>query len=177
MRLRFVSWTVGKPGKVSALGDLQIRPECSYPAPHPAPAAKYQCFHKLSGDMITIETALFSLPPLPGKSHGRRSLEGCGSWGRWGSGTTERLHFHFSLSCTGEGNGNPLQCSCLENPRDGGAWWAAVYGVAQSWTRLKWLSSSSIHRVKKPMDSCILEFIYLLYPSFQTLGSYHLYSV
>ena len=57
--------------------------------------------------------------------------------------TTERLPFHFSLSCTGEGNGNPLQCSCLENPRDGGAWWAAVYGVAQSWTRLMRLSSSS----------------------------------
>ena len=56
---------------------------------------------------------------------------------------TERLHFHFSLSCIGEGNGNPLQCSCLENPRDGGAWWAAVHGVAQSWTRLKRLSSSS----------------------------------
>ena len=56
---------------------------------------------------------------------------------------TERLHFHFSLSCIGEGNGNPLQCSCLENPRDGGAWWAAVYGVTQSRTRLKWLSSSS----------------------------------
>ena len=52
-------------------------------------------------------------------------------------GRTKRLHFRFSLSCTGEGNGNPLQCSCLENPRDGGAWWAAVYGVAQSWTRLK----------------------------------------
>ena len=50
------------------------------------------------------------------------------------SDTTERLHFHFSLSCVGEGNGNPLQCSCLENPRDGGAWWAAIYGVAQSWT-------------------------------------------
>ena len=56
---------------------------------------------------------------------------------------TERLHFHFSLSRVGEGNGNPLQCSCLENPRDGGDWWAAVYGVAQSRTRLKWLSSSS----------------------------------
>ena len=51
--------------------------------------------------------------------------------------TTERLHFHFSLSCIGEGNGNPLQSSCQENPRDGGAWWAAVYRVAQSWTRLK----------------------------------------
>ena len=56
---------------------------------------------------------------------------------------TERLHFLFSLSCFGEGNGKPLQCSCLENPRDGGAWWAAVYGVAQSRTRLKRLSSSS----------------------------------
>jgi len=55
------------------------------------------------------------------------------------------LHFYFSLSCIGEGNGNTLQCSCLENPRDGGAWWAAVYGVAQSRTRLKWLSSSSSH--------------------------------
>ena len=52
-------------------------------------------------------------------------------------------HFHFSLSCIGEGNGNPLQCSCLENPRGGGAWWAAVYGVAKSQTRLKRLSSSS----------------------------------
>ena len=51
--------------------------------------------------------------------------------------TTERLHFDFSLSCIGEGNGNPLQCSCLENPRDREAWWAAVYGVAQSRTRLK----------------------------------------
>ena len=59
------------------------------------------------------------------------------------SDTTERLHFHFSLSCTGEGNGNPLQCSCLENPRDGGAWWAAVHGVEHSRTRLKRLSSSS----------------------------------
>jgi len=65
------------------------------------------------------------------------------SMGRWGSDTTARLHFHFSLSCTGEGNGNPLQCSCLENPREGGAWWAAVYGVTQSRTRLKRLSSSS----------------------------------
>ena len=80
---------------------------------------------------------------LPGKSHRRRSLEGCNPWGRWGSETTEWLHFHFSLSCIGEGNGNPLQCSCLENPRDGGAWWAAVYGVAQSRIQLKLLSSSS----------------------------------
>ena len=127
---------------------------------------------------------------LPGKSHGRRSLVDCSPWGLEGSDTTERLPFHISLSCIGEGNGNPLQCSCLENPRDsrawcrlwgriesdmterlpfpfslsctgegngnplqcsclvnpgdGGAWWAAtVYGVTQSRTRLKRLSSSS----------------------------------
>ena len=80
---------------------------------------------------------------LPEKSHGWRSLVGCGPWGRYELGTTEQFHFHYSLSCCGEGNGNPLRCSCLENPRDGGAWWASVYGVAQGWTRLKWLSSSS----------------------------------
>ena len=80
---------------------------------------------------------------LPGKSRGWRSLVGCSPWGREESDTTERLHFHFSLSCIGEENGHPLHCSCLESPRDGGAWWAAVYGVAQSRTRLKWLSSST----------------------------------
>ena len=79
---------------------------------------------------------------LPGKSRGRRTLVGFSPWGREESDTTERLHFYFLLSCIGEGNGNPLQCSCLENPRNGGAWWAAVYGVAQSRTRLKRLSSS-----------------------------------
>ena len=68
---------------------------------------------------------------------------GCSPWGREESYTTERLHSHFSLSCIGDGNGNPLQCSCLENPRDWGTWWAAVYGVTQSQTRLKRLSSSS----------------------------------
>ena len=74
---------------------------------------------------------------LPGKSHGQRSLVGCSPWGRKESDMTERLHFHFSLSYIGGGSGNPLQCSCLENPRDSGAWWAAVYGVAQSQTQLK----------------------------------------
>ena len=73
---------------------------------------------------------------------------GCSLWGRGESDTTERLPFYFSLSCLGEGNGNPLQCSCLENPRDSGAWWAAVYGVAQSRTRLKQLSSSSSSRTR-----------------------------
>ena len=86
---------------------------------------------------------------LPGKSHGQRSLVGCSPWGRKELDTTERLHFHFSLSCIGEGNGNPLQCSCLENPRDGGAWWASVCGVAQSRTWLKRLSSSSSKLPKK----------------------------
>ena len=79
---------------------------------------------------------------LPGESHGRRSLVGCSLWGHEKSDTTEQLPFHFLLSCIGEGNGNPLQCSCLENPRDGGAWWAAVYGFVPSRTRLKQLSSS-----------------------------------
>ena len=79
---------------------------------------------------------------LPGKSHGQRSLVGCSPWGRGELDMIERLHFHFSLSHIGEGKGNPLQCSCLENPKDGGAWWGAVYGVAQHQTQLKRLSSS-----------------------------------
>ena len=86
---------------------------------------------------------------LPGKSHGQRSLVGCSPWGCEESDTTERLHFHFSLSRIGEGHGNPPQCSCLENPRDGGAWWAAVYGVAQSRTRLKQLNNSSSMEFKE----------------------------
>ena len=80
-------------------------------------------------------------PPvlLPGKSHGRRSLVGCSPWGREESDTTEWLHFHFSLSHIGEGNGNPLQCSCLESPRDGGAWWLPSMGshrVGHDWSDL-----------------------------------------
>ena len=80
---------------------------------------------------------------LPGKSHGWRKLIGCSPWGREEPDMTEQLHFHFSLACIGGENGNPLQCSCLENPRDRGAWWAAVYEVAQSQTQLKRLSSSN----------------------------------
>ena len=87
---------------------------------------------------------------LPGKSHGPRSLVGCSPWGREESDTTEQLHFHLSLSCIGEGNGNPLQYSCLENPRDRGAWWAPVYGVAQSRTRLTQLSSITQHKSQHP---------------------------
>ena len=102
---------------------------------------------------------------LPGKSHGRRSLVGCSPWGREKSDTTERLHFHFSVSCLGEGNGNSLQCSCLENPRDGRVWWATVYGVAQSRTRLKQLSSGGswwpkwvnhlLRHAGEPSDWCL----------------------
>ena len=99
---------------------------------------------------------------LPGKSHGQRSLVGCSPWGREESDMTARLHFHVSLLRTGEGNGNPLQCSCLENPRDGGAWWAAVYGVAQSRTRLKRLSSSS-SILKYCLWSGLLPFIILVH--------------
>ena len=86
---------------------------------------------------------------LPGKSHGRRSLVGCSPWGHEELDTTERLHFHFSLSCIGEGNGNPLQCSCLENPRDRGAWWAAVYGshrVGHDWSDL---AAAAAHVIDK----------------------------
>ena len=93
---------------------------------------------------------------LPGKSHGQRSLVGCSPWGRWESDMTERLHFHFSLWCIGEGNGNPLQCSCLENPRDGGAWWAAVSGVAQSRARLKRLSSSMLSENCTEVNVCVI---------------------
>ena len=101
---------------------------------------------------------------LPGESHGWRSLVGCGPWGLEESDTTEWLHFHFSLSCFREGNGNPLQCSCLENPRDGEAWWAAVYGVTQSRTRLKRLSSmpSSKPGAQNPVASSPLTIFFLI---------------
>ena len=88
-------------------------------------------FHALEKEMATHSSV------LPGESQGQGSLVGGSLWGRTESDTTERLHFHFAFLCFGKGNGNPLQCSCLENPRDGGAWWAAVYGVTQSRTPLK----------------------------------------
>ena len=106
----------------------------------------FSAFLQITSENYSIffgnDTDIFSWQPtpvlLPGESHERRSLVGCSPWDRWESDTIEHLHFHFSLPCIGEGNGNPLQCSCLENPRDGAASWAAVYGVARSWTRLKW---------------------------------------
>ena len=105
---------------------------------------------------------------LAWKIHGKRSLVGCSPWGRKESDTTERLYFHFSLSCTGEGNGNPLQCSCLENPMDGGAWWAAVSGVTQSLTQLKWLSmpsnKSQVNKWMKEGRPPVSFIIYLSFP-------------
>ena len=104
---------------------------------------------------------------LPGKFYGQRCLVGCSPWGREESDTTERLHFHFSFSCIEEGNSNPLQCSCLENLRDGGAWWISVYGVAQSWTRLKRLSSSSsssrVNYCSNNVDDMVLEWSFCLF--------------
>ena len=96
---------------------------------------------------------------LPGKSHGGRSLVGCSPWGRYESDAIEQLHFHFPLSHNGEGNGNPLQCSCLENPRDCGAWWAAVYGVARSRTQLNRLSSSSRWKVGFTLGAVLMKIL------------------
>ena len=94
-------------------------------------------FHALEKEMATYSSVLAWRIP------GTEEPGGLCLWGHTESDTTEWLHFHFSFSCIGEGIGNPLQCSCLENPRDGGAWWAAIHCVAQSQTWLKQLSSSS----------------------------------
>ena len=104
---------------------------------------------------------------LPGKSHGLRRLVGCSPWSREKSYTAEQLHFHFSLSCTGEGNGSPLQCSYLKNPRDSGAWWAAVSGVAQSQTAAAEAAAAA---------TCQTPFILmtLLYASCMYLNFYYL---
>ena len=108
-----------------------------------SPVLKIKVILKISLQWVRRRQWHPTLVLLLGKSHGWRSLVACNPWGREESDTTEWLHFHFSLSCIGEGNGDPLQCSCLENPRDEGTWQAAIYGVAQSRPRLKRLSSSS----------------------------------
>ena len=132
---------ISKPGKNSGY-HLSLVSSPFYPLSHPS---------FFMEDSMSLWRRQWHPTPvfLPGKSQGWRSLVGCNPWGRWGSDMTERLRFHFSLSCIGEGGGNPLQCSCLENPRDRGAWWAAVYGVAWSWTQLKWLSSSNSSMMNK----------------------------
>ena len=129
-----IAWKIPwmeEPGRLQSMGSLRVGHDW---------ATSLSLFTFMHWRRKWQPTPMF----LPGESQGRGSLVGCSPWGRKESDTTERLHFHFSLSCIGEGNGNPFQCSCLENPRDGVAWWAAVYGVAQSRTRLKQLSSSSM---------------------------------
>ena len=131
---------VEEPGRLQSMGSLRVAHDWS---------TSLSLFTFMHWRRQWQPTPVF----LPGKSHGQRSLVGCSPWGRWESDMTERLHFQFSLSCIGEGNGNPPQCSCLENPRDRGTWWAAVYGVTQSWTRLKQLCSGS-SRVLPNMFLC-----------------------
>ena len=117
-----------EPGRLQSMGSLRIRHDW---------VSSLSVFTFLHWRRKWQSTPVF----LPGELRGQKSLEGCSPWGHWGSDTTELLH--FSLSGIGEGNGKPFQCSFLENPRDGGGWWAAIYGVTQSRPQLKWLSSSS----------------------------------
>ena len=124
-----IPWTED-PGRLRSVGSLRVRHDW---------ATSLSLFTFMHWRRKWQPTLVFS----PEESQGQGSLVGCSPWGHEEWDTTERLHFHFSLSCIGEGNGNPLQCSCLENPRGGGAWRAAVYGIAQSRTWLKRLSSSS----------------------------------
>ena len=136
-----IPWTE-EPGGLQSMGSLGVGQDW---------ATSLSLFTFMHWKRKWQPTAVF----LPGESQGRQSLVGCRLWGCTESDTTERLHFPFSLSCTGKGNGNPLQCSWLENPRDGRAWSAAVYGVAQSRTRLKWLGSSSNCSKHKPSVSLL----------------------
>ena len=138
---------------------------------------KPYCYHFIYGDILSQRRRWHPTPVLlPGKSHGWRSLVGCSPWGREESDTTERLPFHFSLSCTGEGNGNLLQCSCLENPRDGGAWWAAVCGVAQSRTRWSDLanSNSKIYYLQLCLSYCTERFLTVKRMSYLSMNSQYI---
>ena len=123
-----IPWTE-KPGGLQSMGSLRVGHDW---------ATSLSLFTFMHWRRKWQPTPVF----LPEESQGQGSLVGFRLWGHTESDTTERLHFHFSLSCIGEGNGNPLQCSWLKNPRDGGAWLASVSGAAQNRTWLKWLSSS-----------------------------------
>ena len=139
---------IGEPGGLLSMGSHRVGHDWS-------DLAAAACYNQMRQNFQSVHSFMWrrQWQPtpvlLPGKSHGRRSLVGCSPWSRYELDTTKWLHFHFSLSCIGGGNGSPFQCSCLENPKDGGAWWAALYGVAQSRTRLKWLSSSSNFMYKR----------------------------
>ena len=115
-----IPWTE-KPGRLQSMGSRRVGHDS---------ATSLSLFIFMHWRRKWQPTPVF----LSGEPQGWRSLVGSSSCGHEESDTTERLHFHFSLSCIGEGNGNALQCSCVENPRDRGAWWAAIYGVAQSRT-------------------------------------------
>ena len=120
-------WWTGRPGLLRFMGSQRVGHDWATELN----VNLHVCLYIFKGKYPVYRRRQWHPTPvlLPGKSHGQRSLVGCSPWGRKESDMTERLHFHFSLSCIGEGNGNPLQCSCLENPRDGGVWWAAVRGV------------------------------------------------
>ena len=126
----------GEPGRWE-IWDIQTawcRVTCSSPTPSILARQRYLWIPVFSYLVLLWRTWQPTPVFFPGKSHGQRNLVGYSPWGRKESGMIERLHFHFSLSSIGEGNGKPLQYSCLENPRDRGAWWAAVYEVTQGRT-------------------------------------------
>ena len=125
-----IPWTEG-PGGLQSMGSLRVGHDWT---------TSLSVFTSMDWRRKWQPTPVFLLGGL----HGQRSLVGYSPWGHEESDRTEQLHFHFSLSCIGEGNGNPLQCSCLEKSRDGGPGWAAIYEVTQSWIQLKWLSNSKI---------------------------------
>ena len=129
-----VPWTE-KPGRYSAWGDRDLDMTEQLSTYAESPEDKGTCRTLTLPCSVESEKAVAPhSSALAWKIHAQRSLVGCSPWGREESDVSERLQFHFSLSCIGEGNGNPLQCSCLENPRDGGAWWASIYGVTRSRT-------------------------------------------
>ena len=132
-----IPWTE-EPGRLQSMGSLRVGHDW---------ATSLSLFTFIHWRSKWQPTPVF----LPGESQGQGSPVGCRLWGRTESDTNERLHFHFSLSCIGERNGNLLQCSCLENPRDGGAWWAAVYGsnrVGHDWSDLAAAAAGSSFREK-----------------------------
>ena len=134
-----IPWTE-EPGRLQSMGSLRVGHDW---------AASLWLFTFMHWRRKWQPTPVF----LPGESQGWGILVGCHLWGCTESDMTERLHFHFSLSCIGEGNGNPLQCFYLENPRDGGSWWAAVCGIAQSRPWLKRLSSRTIPPQYRPWET------------------------
>ena len=155
LELKRISW---KPGEKEIYGtsssDVWVIPICLIPTLSNSPAlGTTENSHIAVSSRITRSRQWHPTPVLlPGKFHGRSSLVGCSPWGRKESDMTERLHFHFSLSCIGEGNGNPLQSSYLENPMGGGAWWDAVPGVAKSRTRLSdFTFAFHFHALEKEM--------------------------